>query len=426
MAGFIDVSLALVSDPVGLLVFACAVVAGLVSGIIPGLGTMAFAVVVLPLTVAMPLTYTMTIYGALFISGVVGRHLARAGDAGRATLTNLTDSTVPGSTVLRVVLGGVTAAMIAVLLTEGAAGYVFFGFKTPEMFGLVFLALAAVTGAASRYGAKGWLALFLGLLLGLSVVGPVSDAPRYILGNLDILTEITFVPLLVGIVVVPDAIDAATRQVPLSHSQTADHAILSAMGTNAALLPLAAVGLPLSGGAVVIIAAAGLQGIELGPLFIIEAEEAARALLASAVWASVLAPLLANLVASRSMIWRKIPGSVVGSVLLVLAVAGVYALDAQLRDVYVMLACGLAGYLLRLQGYPLAFIILGMVLTQIGDPAFANAVSLLDGGVLEMLQRPVSVGLIAGGLLVMATVALWKVGPSSTLGGEETDNHEDD
>ena len=72
MTGFINASLALVSEPVGLLIFACALVAGLVSRIIPGLGPMAIAVVVLPLTVALPLTYTMTIYGALFISAVVG------------------------------------------------------------------------------------------------------------------------------------------------------------------------------------------------------------------------------------------------------------------------------------------------------------------------------------------------------------------
>ena len=265
MTGFINASLALVSDPVGLLIFACALVAGLVSRIIPGLGPMAIAVVVLPLTVALPLTYTMTIYGALFISAVVGCYLAHA-DGGEQTATlNPPGSIGPGSQTLRAVLGGVIAAMLAVLLTEGVAGYVFFGFKAPEMFGLVFFTLAAVTGAASRDGAKGWLALFLGLLLGLSVVGPVSDAPRYIFGNLDILTEVTFVPLLIGIVVVPDAIDAATRQVTLSNSQTADHAILSAVATNAALLPLAAVGLPLSVGAVVIFTAAGLQGIELGP-----------------------------------------------------------------------------------------------------------------------------------------------------------------
>ena len=74
--------------------------------------------------------------------------------------------------------------------------------------------------------------------------------------------------------------------------------------------------------------------------------------------------------------------------------------------------------------YTLAVIILGVVLTQIAEPAFANAVSLLDGGVLELLQRPVSAVLIMSGLLVMATVAMWKVVPSASPVAEETDNHE--
>ena len=124
------------------------------------------------------------------------------------------------------------------------------------------------------------------------------------------------------------------------------------------------------------------------------------------------------------MILRKSPKSVACAGLFVIAVAGVYTLDARMNDVCIMFACGLAGYLLGRQGYPLAVIILGVVLTQIAEPAFANAVSLLDGGVLELLQRPVSAVLIMSGLLVMATVAMWKVVPSASPVAEETDNHE--
>ena len=53
-------------------------------------------------------------------------------------------------------------------------------------------------------------------------------------------------------------------------------------------------------------------------------------------------------------------------------------------------------------------------------------VSLPDGSVLEKLQRPVSAVLIASGLIIMAAVAMWKVGPPTVSGGEETDDHEGD
>ena len=155
----------------------------------------------------------------------------------------------------------------------------------------------------------------------------------------------------------------------------------------------------------------------------IEAEEADGALLASAVWVSILVPLVGDLTASGALFLRKIPGSVVGAGLFVIAVAGVYMLDAGMHDVYTMLACGLAAYLLRQQDYPLAFIILGIVLTQSAEPAFANVVSLPDAGVLEMLHRPVSAVLIASGLIVMAAVAMWRVGPPTVPEGEETDDH---
>jgi len=269
----------------------------------------------------------------------------------------------------------------------------------------------------------GWLYI-LGLLLGMSVVGLVSEAPRYVFGSLDIMTSITFIPLLIGFAVLPGMVDAVTHKVALFNSPSANRITLLATATNAALLPLAAFGIPMSMGAVVLIAAAGLQGLELGPLFIIEAEEGAHALLAAAVWASVLAPIFGVFMARPSMILRKSPKSVACAGLFVIAVAGVYTLDARMNDVCIMFACGLAGYLLGRQGYPLAVIILGVVLTQIAEPAFANAVSLLDGGVLELLQRPVSAVLIMSGLLVMATVAMWKVVPSASPVAEETDNHE--
>ena len=345
MEGFIDATLALIADPFGLFILVCGLVAGLVSGIIPGLGTMALAVVILPLTVALPLPYTMTMYGVLFISGVAGRWTAGIGGEGQMALAGLR-----GPAVVHVVLGGAIAAMLAMLLTEGVAGYVFFGFKTPEIFALAFFAIAAVAGVGSHHGPKGCLALFLGLLLGMSVVGPISDAPRYIFGGLDILASITFVPLLVGFLVMPFVIDAASHKSSLTNNPPAGRTTLSAAATNAALLPLVALGLPPSLGTVVMIAAAGLQGVEFGPLFIIEAEEAAWALLAAAMWASLMAPLLGIVTANRLMYLRKIPASIVGAGLLVFATAGIYALDARMQDVYIMFGGGLVGFFLRQQG----------------------------------------------------------------------------
>lgn len=99
----------------------------------------------------------MVMYGALLISGVAGRWVVvvDAGDQIGSAGHQGSGALQPGT--LQIVLGGVIAATFAVLLTEGVAGYVFFGFKAPEMFALAFLALA---GVAWRHGAKGWLALY--------------------------------------------------------------------------------------------------------------------------------------------------------------------------------------------------------------------------------------------------------------------------
>tara|TARA_Y100001934_G_scaffold248603_1_gene309331 strand:+ start:663 stop:1064 length:402 start_codon:yes stop_codon:yes gene_type:complete len=116
-----------------------------------------------------------------------------------------------GFSVGHIVLAGVVSAFLVLLFAEGTAGYVFFGFKAPEMFGVAFCALETVAGVAARQGTQGWLSLLLGLLLGLSIEGSITDGPRYIFGTLELLASISFVPLIVGFMVFPGAIQSIRK-----------------------------------------------------------------------------------------------------------------------------------------------------------------------------------------------------------------------
>ena len=87
-------------------------------------------------------------------------------------------------------------------------------------------------------------------------------------------------------------------------------------------------------------------------------------------------------------------------------------MEARMIDVYIMFGAGLAGYLLRQQGYSLV-IIMSIVLAQIVEPAYVGALGVLDGSPMELFGRPASAILIASGLLAMAVGAFWGVGRES-------------
>ena len=407
MEGLAGATYAFLQDPLHFLLFAAALAAGLVGGALPGLGAVLLSIIILPLTGSLSPQSTATVFGALFIAGVAGHWAARTDHEWQHAQER------GGFSVGHMVLAGVVSALLVLLFAEGTASYVFFGFKAPEMFGVAFCALATVAGVAARQGTQGWLSLLLGLLLGLSIEGPITDGPRYIFGTLELLASISFVPLLVGFMVFPGAIQSIRKQPVSNARQFPGRLILTAATTNAALLPLVALGVPVSMGTVVLVAAMGLQGMEFGPLFIIEAEETAWALFSAALWASLLAPLIGNWLRILLSALQSIPASATGLALILAATAGVYAMEARMIDVYIMFGAGLAGYLLCQQGYSLVIIIMSIVLAQIVEPAYVGALGVLDGSPMELFGRPASAILIASGLLAMAVGAFWGVGRES-------------
>ena len=357
MGGFIDATLLLFADPGVFLVFVVALVAGFTTGVNRRLTATTLAAAVLPFTVALPLTHTMALYGAIFISAaagcainVVGRNGSRSADDPTARPPGEISITLVGLACTCVALGGLFAALLAMIAAESVAGFVFFMFKSAGR-----SALWRVKFAMERSMLVGVLCGFLPGVGARHAAAISTRLARRVSGG-------------------PHRIE-----LPRDASVIAMHSAIAA-ATTAALLPLVVLGLPVGVGAVVIIAAIGLQDLEEGPLFMIEAEAPVRVLFAAAFWASVLAPLLGRVAAQRSRALLNIPDPVMGAGLLVFAAAGVYGLNAEMNDIYTMLGAGIAGYLLRRHGYPLAIVVLGVVLAQIGEPAFVNAVGLLEGG----------------------------------------------
>ena len=77
---------------------------------------------------------------------------------------------------------------------------------------------------------------------------------------------------------------------------------------------------------------------------------------------------------------------------------GAYAAESRVFNIYVMLAFGVLGYILRRMDYPLAPLVLGLILGPIADLGFRRALMQSRGSLIPLLQRPI-------GLLLLLAVA---------------------
>ena len=168
-------------------------------------------------------------------------------------------------------------------------------------------------------------------------------------------------------------------------------------GNNAAvpgaLIPVLTLAVPGSAPAAVLLAALFIHGIRPGPLIMIEAPSFVYEVTAM-VFLATVAILIFGLLLTRPLLTvLRIPPSRLMPIILVLCTVGSFAIASRLFDVWVMLAFGVFGYVLRIFGFPMAPLILGVVLGPILDSNLRRGLVLSDGSLLPFLTRPISVAL---------------------------------
>jgi putative tricarboxylic transport membrane protein len=89
--------------------------------------------------------------------------------------------------------------------------------------------------------------------------------------------------------------------------------------------------------------------------------------------------------------------------LFVLCVVGTYALSSRLFDVWTMLLFGVLGYVLRKYQFPVAPLVLGIVLGDLMEKSLRRGLVLSDGDLLPFISRPISAVLFAA---IVITVVL--------------------
>ena len=83
------------------------------------------------------------------------------------------------------------------------------------------------------------------------------------------------------------------------------------------------------------------------------------------------------------------------------SILGVYAVNSSVVDVWIMLAMGILGYVLRKLDFETAPIVLGLVLAPMMELSLRQSLAMSAGSYAIFVTRPISVTLLAVGAVLV-------------------------
>lgn len=171
--------------------------------------------------------------------------------------------------------------------------------------------------------------------------------------------------------------------------------------TGMAMGALLALGLPISATAAIMLAAFRQYGLQPGPLLFERAPELVWALLAS-FFIAMIVLLVLNL--PFAMLWAKlllIPRPFLYAGITLFCALGIYATSGKVFDLLMLLAIGVVGFLMRALDFPLAPLIIGMVLGPLAETSLRDAAMSANGDFSVLVQSPIALVMYAVLLLVL-------------------------
>ncbi len=184
--------------------------------------------------------------------------------------------------------------------------------------------------------------------------------------------------------------------------------IAAETGDNASIpggiIPALALAIPGSAPAAVLMAAMIIHGVQPGPMLMVNQPQFVYDVVAMTLFAT-LAILFFGLFMVRPLLKIiQVPRSIIMPIVFVLCTVGSFSIASRLFDVWIMLAVGLAGFVLRKLGYPVAPFVLGLVLGDIVDKSLRRGLVLSDGDLTPFFTRPISAVICA---IVLFTVLMY-------------------
>ena len=178
--------------------------------------------------------------------------------------------------------------------------------------------------------------------------------------------------------------------------ETAAHAA----GTSA-LLPMLALGIPGSPTAAVLLGGLLIWGLQPGPLLFVEQKDFVWGLIASMYLGNLVGLILVLTTVPLFASILRIPFSIIAPVIIVVCAIGAYTVHSAMLDIWYMLGFGVIGYVFKKLDYPLAPLVLALVLGDKAEDSFRQAMLVSQGDLSIMWANP-----LVGSITTLALVLL--------------------
>jgi putative tricarboxylic transport membrane protein len=461
------------------------VLGGLFVGAMPGLSATMGVALLVPFTFGMPImpalalligVYCGAIYGGTITAILVrtpgtpasaatildGFPLTQRGESGRALA-------VAAASALG---GGLIGTALLMLLAPQISSFAL-RFGAPEYCALALCGLTMIVAVSADHPLKGAIAGLGGLLLSTVGIDPISGYPRYIFGAVSLMEGISFIPALIGLFAIAEALrvadegDAPVLRPVQAHGwlvrrvdaarcawTTVKSALIGTFvgampgagcdiaaflgyseakrvarpderfgtgeikgvaapeaaktaATSGAMIPLLSLGVPGDSVTAVMIGAFVIHGLQPGPLMFNEQRGLIYSVFALVLIAHLAVFVFGSIGARAFLRLVAVDRRFLSPVILLLSVVGAYAMRSNMADVWLALGFGALGYGMQRGNFPVAPLILALILGPMAEENYRRSLVMSDGSAAIFLQRPIAATLLALAALSIAAAA-WR------------------
>lgn len=468
-------------QPVNLMWALVGSVLGTAIGILPGIGPALTIALLLPVTVSVGpvsafIMFAGVLYGAMYggsttailintpgeagsmMTALEGNKMARRGRGAAALATAAIGSFIAG-----------TIATLALTFAAPAVAELAFIFTPADYFALTIMAFTSVAVVMGASRVRGFIALFLGLALGVIGIDAMTGQPRMTFGMPDLLDGVELTVVLVSVFAVGEILYVASRyrhqseeiipirgkafmtrdewkrswkpwlrgtvigfpmgaipgggsELPtmLSYSleknlskekqEFGQGAIEGVAGPEAAnnaaaagiLVPLLTLGLPTSATAAILLVAFQNYGLQPGPFLFTSNPELVWGLIASLYVGNCMLLVLNLPLVGLWVRLLYIPKPQLYAGILVFAMIGIWGVSGSVFELGMMAGLGVLSYVMRVYGFPIAPLLIGLILVPLTENQLRTALAAGQGNFAVLFQSPIAVSFYIVAALFLA------------------------
>jgi putative tricarboxylic transport membrane protein len=158
----------------------------------------------------------------------------------------------------------------------------------------------------------------------------------------------------------------------------------------AAMLPMITLGIPGSPTAAVMLGGLIIWGLQPGPMLFVDNPDFVWGLIASMYTGNVIGVLIVLAFVPFFASILRIPFAILTPLIVVICAIGSYAVHNSMIDIWYMLIFGVIGYVFKKLDYPLAPLVLALVLGDMAENALRQSLIMSQGSLAIFLIRPIS------------------------------------